>query len=232
MLEGTSPGQACKNRAVEVSTSKVFNDPLDHATALAAHRWVLERADGNGLPLTAAGYLTDVKALAAVLPTIRDWILTVSREVDAHPVLSFREQMKAIGLLRKYKGTLRLTKAGHEGLTDPTALWGQLADALVPVERGFSADASVVVLVHAATTEGEIDIDAITKILTALGWSHRDGSPVSRGEVYDVWNDLWAVLGNVGERAGGRRSDRTLSAAARILVHDALFDEVEGEPMP
>jgi len=231
-LEGTPLGQAFEDRAVEVSTSKVFSDPLDRAAALAAHRWMLEHADGDGLPLTAAGYLkpADVKALAAVLPTMRDWIFTVSREIDAHPVLSFRVHLKAIGLLRKYKGALRLTKAGREGLTDATVLWRRLADALVPAEAGFSADASVVILVHAATAEEEIDVEAIAETLTMLGWSHRDGSPVSRGEVYDVWDDLWSAVGNVGERAGDRRSDRTLSVAARLLVHDALFDEVDGEP--
>lgn len=64
-----------------------------------------------------------------------------------------------------------------------------------------------------------------------LGWSRRDGSPVSQGEVYDVWNDRCAAVGNVGVRAGDHHSDRTLSAAARVVVHDALFDEIEAEPI-
>lgn len=45
-------------------------------------------------------------------------------------------------------------------------------------------------------------------------------------------NDLWNTLGNVGERVGDRRSDRILSPADRVLIHDALFDEAEGEPIP
>lgn len=56
----------------------------------------------------------------------------------------------------------------------------------MPADTGFTADASVVVLVHMATTEGGIDVDAVVKTLTALGWSHRDGTPVGRGEVYEV----------------------------------------------
>lgn len=178
-LEGTSLGQAFEDHAVEVSTSKVFSEPIEHATALAAYRWVLERAEGDGLPLTGPGYLkpADVQALASVLPTMHDWSFKMAREIDVHPVLYFREHLKAIGLLRKYKGSLRLTKAGREGLVDATALWQHLADTLVPGDTGFSADASVVILVHAATTEGLIDV----KTLTALGWSHRDGTPVGRG---------------------------------------------------
>jgi hypothetical protein len=44
----------------------------------------------------------DVQALAAALPTMHDWPFKMAREVDVHPVLSFREHMKEIGLLRRY----------------------------------------------------------------------------------------------------------------------------------
>ncbi|MWB97646.1 hypothetical protein [Agromyces seonyuensis] len=231
-LEGSPLRQSFTDRAVEVSTSKAFADPVDTAAALTAHRWLLERADGDGIPLTAAGYLrpADVQALAAVLPSMQDWIFAVHREIDAHPVLDFREHLRDIGLLRKFKGTLRLTRLGRAGLADGAALWQHLADQLVPAEAGFAADAAVVVLVHAATTPGgKLDVAVVAKTLTALGWSHRDGTPVAQGEVFGVWNDLWVAVGNVGERAGDRRSDRTLSDTARILVHDALFEEMPGE---
>ncbi len=106
---------------------------------------------------------------------------------------------------------------------DPTALWEHLADTLAPDEQSFHADATVVVLVHMATTEGRIDVGAVAQTLTALGWSHRNGSPVSQSEVYEVWNELWDVLGTIGEGEGRRRSDRMLSHAARVMVHEALF---------
>lgn len=114
-LGETSLGQAFKDRAVEVSMLKVLGDPVDHAGALVAYRYLLERAGGDGLPLTAAGYLkpVDVQALAAAMPTMRDWIHKMAREIDAHPVLHFREYVKSIGLLRKYKGSLRLTRLGR-----------------------------------------------------------------------------------------------------------------------
>lgn len=226
--EKTPLGQAFKDRAVDVSMLKVLSDPVDHADALAAYRYLLERADGDGLPLTAAGYLkpADVQALAAVMPTMRDWIHKMAREIDAHPVLHFREYVKSIGLLRKYKGSLRLTRLGRATLNDPTMLWTHLADALAPDEQSFDADATVVVLVHMATTEGRIDVGAVAQTLTALGWSHRVGSSVSQGEVYEVWNELWDVLGNIGESEGSHRSDRMLSHAARVMVQEALFTEV------
>lgn len=226
--EKTPLGQAFKDRAVDVSMLKVLGDPVDHAGALVAYRHLLEQADGDGLTLTAAGYMkpADVQALAAVMPTMRDWIHKMAREIDMHPVLHFREYVKSIGLLRKYKGSLRLTRLGRAALNDPNVLWNHLADTLAPDEQSFHADATVVVLVHMATTGGRIDVAAVAQTLTALGWSHRDGSPVSQGEVYEVWNELWDVLGNIGESEGNHRSDRMMSQAARVMVHEALFTEV------
>ena len=129
LLHGTPLGQALHDRATEVVGLKHLSEPVDHATALAPFRWMLERATGDGLPLTAAGYLrpADVKAVAAELPTMDDWIFGITREVNVQPVLAFRQAMMTARLIRKYKGTLRLTKAGREGLTDPSALWLQLA---------------------------------------------------------------------------------------------------------
>lgn len=232
-LEGTALGQAFKDRAVEVSTPKVLGDPVDCAAALTAHRWLLERADGDGLPLTAAGYLkpVDVKALAAVMPEMDSWIFNVGREIDAHPVLYFREQLKEIGLLRKYKGTLRLAKAGRAGLADPNALWRHLAETLIPTENEFESYAAVVILVHAATSEGEPDVNAIARTMTALGWKHQNDVPVTRADIYPIWNDLWTALGNIGERTVGEcPSSRVLSGPARVLVNEALFEEVDRKP--
>ena len=56
-LGETPLGQGFKDRAVEVSMLKVLGDPVDHAEALVAYRNLLEKADDDGLPLTAAGYL-------------------------------------------------------------------------------------------------------------------------------------------------------------------------------
>ncbi len=211
-----------------MSTSQVFAEPIDHTTALAAHSWALEHADGDGLVLTASGYLkpADVQALAAVLPTMHDWPFKMTREIDVNPVLDFREYLKAIGLLRRYKASLRLTKAGRKGLADLGLLWQHLANTLLPTASTFAEVAGVVVLVHMATSDGRIDVETVARTMTELGWSHRDGSPVESREVCPVWNDLWVALGNVGEPVIGRYSDRNLSAAARSLVHDALFEEV------
>ncbi|MFT3833172.1 MAG: hypothetical protein QM711_07600 [Micropruina sp.] len=138
-------------------------------------------------------------------------------------MLHFREYVKSIGLLRKYKGSLRLTRLGRVALKDPNALWTHLVDTLAPDEQSFHTDATVVVLVHMATTEGSIDVGAVTQALTALGWSHRDGSPVSQGEVYVVWNELWDVLGQHRQRRepsfGSDAEPRCPRHGARSALH-------------
>lgn len=227
-LDGTALGKAFKDRAVDVSMLKLLGEPVNYTAALAAHRYLLERADGDGLPLTAAGYLkpVDVQAIAEVLPTMRDWRHKIGRESDSYPVLSFREHLQDAGLLRKYKGSLRLSRAGRVMLGDPNALWEIIADSLVPTDSEFGADAAVVVLVHMATTEGSIDVDLVAKTLTELGWGDTDGGPISTVMVYNVWNELWEVLGNIGENTADNPLELHMSHAARIMVHCALFQEV------
>lgn len=236
-LEGSPVGQAFKDRAVELASSAAFAGPVDYRATLRPHLWLLERAASGGLPLTAAGYLkpAHVREFAAVLPTMRDWIFPMAREVDVRPVFHFREYLKLIGLLRKYKGTLRATTAGKRGVADAATLWDHLAATLVPTASAFAESAGVVVLIHMATTEGWIDVDVVARTMTQLGWSRADGSPVVRDDVYPIWNYLWVALGNVGDvgaedasapDAGSLPFDRHLSRDAVALIRTALFTEV------
>lgn len=233
-LDGTPIGEGFKERALQVSTSALVADPVDHSAALAAYRWLLGRADGAGLPLTDAGYLkpADVKALAEVLPTMRDYPFTISREVDVFPIVDFRDYLKAVGLLRKYKASLRLTKTGREALADANTLWRHVAATVLFSGSDLDMDASVVVLVHMATTPTGIDGNEVAATMSALGWSQYGGTPVRRDDIEPVWSELWTVLGNVGERASKKFGDGRLSDAARIMIHNALFDEVSSESIP
>jgi hypothetical protein len=229
-LDGTPAGDELKQRAVTVSTSTLVGEPIDHAAVLTAHRWVLDRAVGDGIALTAASYLkpADVRQLAELMPTMRDWLWAVTREIDAHPVLHFRNYLKEIGLLRKYKATLRLTRAGREAQLDPERLWQHLADTLVPTASSFIEQAGVVIMVTMATSDGRIDVRSVAQTMSEAGWSQRSGGLVDDSDIYPVWNDLWNALGNVGEpEADARRRDRALTRAARAMVHDALFELVE-----
>jgi hypothetical protein len=234
LLDGAPGGQAFIDRAIELAATIGTADSVDHRVALRPHLWILERAAGDGLQLTAAGYLrpADVTAFADVLPTMRDWLFPVHREVDAHPVLAFREQLTSFALLRRYKGTLRASPTGRAGLKDPARLWAHLADRLMLGLNDFEETATVVALVHMATSGDRIDIPAVARTLTQLGWTHQGGAAIGRDDVYPVYNDLWCALGNVGavESADSWRS-RRLSSDAVALARDALFQQVSERRM-
>lgn len=194
--------------------------------ALAPFRWFLERGEGQGLALTQAGYLkpADVKQVAALLPTMSDWIFPVTREVNTLPVLEFRDRVQRMGLLRKRKGALLTTRLGRS-LSHPSALWDHVVESLIPEGHDFDTDASVLIAVHFAAEPGRrVDPYGIATTLGQLGWAREGGFPVQADDLHWRINEVWHLLGNIGPSAGSRR-ERTPSPEAVALVRDALVTE-------
>lgn len=133
-LRYTRVGEHLAQRVVTVAMDRTDPDPDEMEAALTAHRWFLDRAKGGGIELTSAGYLKphDVEAASQVVPAMADWIGKNNREIHAGPLLEFRESLQAMGLLRKYKGTLLMTRAGAAAQCDPAKLWAHLAERLIP----------------------------------------------------------------------------------------------------
>ncbi len=228
-LADTEFGDEFRQKAVAVSTHLLTAPPIDQGAALRPHRWMLTRARGDGLPLTAAGYLkpADARDLAALLPEMRDYPWAGAREVDAHPVLAFREHLRDTGLLRRYKGTLRLSKRGRECEGDVDTLWRHLADTVVPQSSRFDAHCAVTLMVYSASAERALRPQRIARVLSVHGWKHQDGSGIGERDVYPVWNWLWGVLGAVGEPGVAASKEflpRIPGDAARLLIGDSLFE--------
>lgn len=199
----------------------------DLEAALRTHRWLLDRAAGDGLPLTAAGYLKPalVKELAEVLPTMAEFPFPVSREVDAHPVQAFRRHVQEIGLLRRRKDALVLTPAGRAAQVDPLVLWQVLGERLVP-DIDYPRLVRVALMLHMATEpERRPDMRAVARAMGLLGWRLPDG-PVTESNIWPVYNDLWHALGNVGPLLPQRIHDRIPGPAAISLIRDALLHQV------
>jgi hypothetical protein len=191
---------------------------------------MLDRIGTGGLQLTAAGFLkpADVRDVAAELPTMADWIFRVTTEIHTQPVLFFRDRLASLGLVRTVKAKLVATRKGRAAAADPEYLWNHLASTLIPTRPPFVEVASVIVLVHMATTAGRIDVNAVARTMTALGWAISGGDVVTSRDIHPIWNDLWAALGNVGERVApvDHSRDRRLSAASISLIRDVLFVDV------
>jgi hypothetical protein len=228
-LEHTRFGADLEQRMqqlVAVETS----DEIDRSRYLGAHQWFLDRAFDGGIPLTAAGYLkpADVEAAANVVPAMGDWIGAHNREVHCAPLLDFRERLQRIGLLRKRKGVLVLTRAGAAAQRDPRALWDHLSARLAPATTGgFDAPASVLLLAYAATSpDSDLPYDEVAAALSELGWRHPSGRPLAAAAVYHL--PVRYDLANVSDRPLSRSTRHHISAGAAALARAALRRGVPG----
>jgi len=143
-----------------------------------------------------------------------------NRELDTAPVLHFRKALQALGLLRKHKRSLLLTRAGHDSHAAWQTLWNHLADRLVPSTEGFDTDATLLLLLYAATSDSELPLDTIAEALTHLGWQSRDGTPIAGYDLYRL--RAFDVLHNVSTAhpsPGGRwRIDDAAAELARAAL--------------
>jgi hypothetical protein len=216
-------GEDLASRALSLLDDRPAPDEQALRASLTAFIWFLDRAAEGGVPLTASGYLkpADVTAAAEVVPAVQGWIGKANRESDTTPVLHFRKALQALGLLRKHKGSLVLTRAGRDSHAAWETLWNHLADRLVPNTDGFETDATLLLLLYAATSPGsELPLDTIAAALTHLGWQSGDGTPVADYDLY--WLPAHDVLRNVAA-APVSRSDRwRIDDAVAELARAAL----------
>ena len=222
-LAYSSLGEDLERRAVALMADPGPPDAQELDGSFGAFTWFLDRAAEGDISLTAAGYLTpvDVQAVAHVLPTMGGWIGKANRESVTKPILHFRQLLQSLGLLRRHKGALRLTRAGGAAQRGPVELWNWLADKLVPAASGFDVDATLLLLAYAATSgASEIELDAVAAALTPLGWQTVDGRPVERRDLY--WIPAVQVLRNVASDPADWASRWRISPAAAKLARAAL----------
>lgn len=205
------------------SEATIVDDDILRAN-LTAHQWFLDRAADGGIPLTSAGYLkpVDVTAAAAVVPQVAEWMGKNNRESNCHALLNFRESLQAMGLLRKLKGSLVLTKAGIAAQRDPAVLWRHLTSRLIPSDSdAFECHATLLFLAQAGGAEdGCVSFTEIAEALTQLGWRRDDGDPVPSHVLYRLTaND---VLVNVCDRPRRLADLNWISPAAAALARAAL----------
>ncbi|MGB3230108.1 MAG: plasmid pRiA4b ORF-3 family protein [Mycobacterium sp.] len=191
---------------------------------LRAVQWFLDRAKDGGIALTAAGFLkpADVEAASEVVPVMADWIGKNNREAHCFPLLRFRESLQHLGLLRKNKGTLLLTKAGQAAQQDVDALWEHLAGRLIPKSGDkFQTQAVLLILAYAAeSANSELPLGRIAALLTELGWRHGDGRAVTESALRHL--SVYEVLTNLTDQPVTLRRRNAISPAAAALARRAL----------
>jgi pRiA4b ORF-3-like protein len=199
-------------------------DAIDWTPHLRAHQWFLDRAEDRGIPLTTAGYLkpADVESASKVVPAMLDWFGEKNREVHCYPLLQFREGMQSMGLLRKSKGTLLLTKAGEAARGDTGKLVKHLASRLIPKSgEKFDVQATLLMLAYAAASpECVVPYPTITALLAELGWRYPSGQAPDVSVLYHL--PAHHALLNVTDQPVPLTRPRLVSPAAAALARRAL----------
>ncbi|MEO8107984.1 MAG: plasmid pRiA4b ORF-3 family protein, partial [Actinomycetes bacterium] len=189
-------------RLASLATPVAALSTAGKGAALASVQWFLDQGAGDGLELTASGYLKPkaVQEACAVLPTMDGWLGKNNRENLARPLLIFRHRLQDMGLLRKYRGRLLLRKSAAPLRNDTEALWDHVAAGLVPSEVGFARDATLLLLGCVAAGDARrTSLRQISRALTYFGWRRTDGSDVEPEDLDVLELDLLDVLWNIAD---------------------------------
>lgn len=205
--------------------------PEDQSTALAPFAWFLHQADQGNLQLTQAGFLKPaiVQRASEVLPTGRLWIGKKNREDQTLPVLRLRQNLQRMGLLRKYKAELKITKKGRSANQSTQALWNVLAEELISASpEEFDFEVAVLELLEIATQEqGRVSTRFVLAGLNAAGWYTEGHQPVTLASLGSARERPSLLLHELkhNDDVVERRRSLTFSPAARALARDALLTE-------
>lgn len=237
---GTSPLAVMLNRCRDEPALAIIHDALDvTATAPAALtvtaaergtaviRGFLAHVPEEGIALTSAGYLppSSVTAMMARLDPGHTWFGQANRELNIQPLLALRESVTALGLTRKYRGRLMLTKLGLLLRDDPAALWRYVAGRLPAERTDYGRDIGVLLLLLVsageASTLNEL-VDALESSAELVGWRFPQhsgyGSPVYSAVMQTRHLLEWAGSGALIIRLDARLAGPEAKALARAAI--------------
>nr|WP_274380731.1 hypothetical protein [Nesterenkonia muleiensis] len=181
----------------------------DDALALTADIRIFMEAVGDGLELTKTGYLKpkDAEPLAERLRLGEEWVGSLKRESDVHPLWEFRQALRQLRLVRVQKEMLLPVKSQAKTVTDPEKL--------------------VVFLVEHLLRLGDEDLSLQTVLWTvdrllapqqeSLGW---DFNAVVGSLLVDV----------LGESATAKAVVSDLAPLIWFLERMGVFEESRGQP--
>jgi len=214
-------------------TDAALTEPIEITEAAATQatavfRTVLRHVRG-GIRLTSAGYLppASVIALMQELDPEQRWIGTANREIQTAPLLQLRETMTGLGLLRKYRGELLVTRQGARLVDSPVELWNYLAARLPAEKSDRERDVGLLLLLLIAAGEGRLEqrLEASLDLMASMiGVQFTGGSPylpASMSVVRDTRYVLeWAGSGKLMARSSTYQA--LASPSASLLARAAL----------
>jgi hypothetical protein len=183
---------------------------------------MLDLVGDEGAELTGAGYLKPVlvERLAQATGITRWWIGKANREDLTPPVAALRSAAQDLGLLRKQRQRLRLTRVGQRVRKDPTAMWELLVNALPAGRRPYQRQAGLVALLVAAAGRPSFPFTVGADVLRQLGWSLSDG-PITEYAAYDAARPTLDRLGVVDVARPQSIPTTAVMALARAALRPA-----------
>lgn len=224
LARSTKPGPALARLlgAAELSATDV-PDPETQKRMLRSLLRFTEMVGADGLTLTKAGYLPPsvVVELADLLGLHEPWMGKLNREENVPPVADLRDSAATLGLVRKLKGRLLLTRNGKRLASDPPALWWHVVESL-PFGRDYERHAGVVALL--ATAAGEAPGEAVRRsgpeVLGRAGWWVEGG--LDPWHAYRAARPTLVVLDFLGCTTGTTFDDGEATEEGRQLARAAL----------
>lgn len=176
----------------------------------------------DGLKLTQAGHLPPavVTELASQLDQVEPWMGKANREEHTIPVADLRASATAMGLVRKNKGRLLLTRTGSSLVADADRLWDHIRHSL-PLGKGAELHCGVIALLvlaggqepgHGVRRHG-------ASILENAGWRAEGG--MDEWIAYRGARPTLAVLELLGCTSGGFRTGAA-TAEGQLFARAAL----------
>ncbi|GAB7003332.1 hypothetical protein JCM18899A_08030 [Nocardioides sp. AN3] len=194
----------------------------DAARLTAAYRILLEVV-GDGLQLTAAGYLPPkvVEVLAERTDIASWWIGKANREDQTWPVAELRSSARALGLVTVRKGRLAPTAAGVRCRHDPPALWRHIVGRLPVGTKEFDRHAGWMTLaVVGSGAPPENWRSEIADLLSLLGW--RSGDRYSAPSANNPTLELLELLAVVTSRGRRPKVDPAVVASVAATARAAI----------
>lgn len=198
--------------------------------ALRPFQLMLDLAEGEGIPLTAAGWMRPaiVESIVAELDADRRWIGAGNRENQTWPVAELRELCQRLDLLTEQRGRLVWTPLGRLCARNSGMLWGALIMGIAPDGEGAVSDTTTLYLLHVGRGEstGGTTWGKVAAWLARAGWTHGDGTAIDGGTAREGAGsaavDAAGVLSWVGGGRGVALGDRPATTVQRALALGAL----------
>jgi hypothetical protein len=201
----TRPLRRALMRDVDERIRRPRRAPATATDHLRPLQRILEIA-AAGPSLTQAGYIPPRLVQQLVRELGWEAYRPPRSEADAPEVMMLMAFAKEAGLVRRFRGSLRLTELGRRGVADPAVLWEGVVRALAAGADFVSATRELLLIrLLRGASEREAVEREIRPVLSEAGWKPSGGGDLTRDMVaVSLWDavrpmDLLRML-DVGER--------------------------------